>query len=309
MESPIIFLGDTRQRSYSSSLRISISRVGTANTKEGRVQRILRSRGAFKFLPVLCSNDLVHGSWWMVWGSLLSAIMPIVPLIDIYCPLFHDPEGTVLAEFGKALTWILCIISGICFTVGSAVYVRAFEDPPLRPLFENFYHFQTDELLASWLFLFAMLPAVPYSLLYLIPFPYDLNYIGFFMTSLLFIAGSLFFVYTCYPSSKGDNHETHSELLLPIFRLIFGSKSSILKHVQTDWLAATWFMFWATFFCTLGSYFLVFYAQNDRQLFVYITGEAHRLNFITDSLLSPTHFYLYRLHRLTFILNWVCLLC
>jgi len=281
MNSPVMFLGDTRHRSYSSSMRISVSRVGTANTKEGRVQRILHARGAFIYLPVLCSNDLVHGSWWMVWGSLLSALMPIVPLIDIYCPLFKVQEGTVLVEFSKALTWVLCIISGVCFTVGSAIYVRAFEDPPLRPLLENIYHFQTDELLASWLFLFAMIPALPYSLLYLVPFPHNLNYIGFFITSILFIAASFFFVYTCYPS-KESNH-VHSELLLPIFKFVFGSKSFILKHVQSDWLAATWFMFWATFLCTLGSYFLIFYAKNDRQLFVYITGFTDSFLFLIGS--------------------------
>lgn len=279
--SPVMLLGDTRCRSYSSSMRLSVTRVGIANTREGRVQRILRARGAFIYLPVLCSNDLVHGSWWMVWGSLLSTIMPIVPLIDIYCPLFKVPEGTVLVEFSKTLTWILCIVSGICFTVGSAVYIRAFEDPPLRPLFEIFYHFQTDELLASWLFVFAMIPALPYSLLYLIPFPHNLNYIGFFIISILFIAGSLFFVYTCYPSKEPNN--AHSEVLLPIFRAVFGPKSSVLKHVQTDWLAATWFMFLATFFSTVGSYFLIFYAENDRQLFVYITGFADSFLFLIGS--------------------------
>jgi hypothetical protein len=33
---------------------------GTAMTRK---EVIKKRRGAFKWLPVLCSNDLVHGSW------------------------------------------------------------------------------------------------------------------------------------------------------------------------------------------------------------------------------------------------------
>ena len=33
---------------------------GTAMTRK---EVIIKRRGAFKWLPVLCSNDLVHGSW------------------------------------------------------------------------------------------------------------------------------------------------------------------------------------------------------------------------------------------------------
>ena len=32
-------------------------------TPMSRKEVIVQRRGAFKWLPVLCSNDLVHGSW------------------------------------------------------------------------------------------------------------------------------------------------------------------------------------------------------------------------------------------------------
>jgi hypothetical protein len=47
------------------SLAIHKPRVltGKATTKKGKKLQILRARGAFIYLPVLFSNDIVHGSW------------------------------------------------------------------------------------------------------------------------------------------------------------------------------------------------------------------------------------------------------
>jgi hypothetical protein len=33
-------------------------------TPMSKADVIIQRRGAFKWLPVLCSNDLVHGSWY-----------------------------------------------------------------------------------------------------------------------------------------------------------------------------------------------------------------------------------------------------
>jgi len=38
---------------------------GTPMSKE---EVIIKRRGALKWLPVLCSNDLVHGSWYVVYA-------------------------------------------------------------------------------------------------------------------------------------------------------------------------------------------------------------------------------------------------
>ena len=46
-------------------------------TDEDRVKRITKNRGCLKSWPAHHSNDLVHGSWHYVWGSLLSCIIPI----------------------------------------------------------------------------------------------------------------------------------------------------------------------------------------------------------------------------------------
>lgn len=38
-------------------------------------------------------------------------------------------------------------ISGVFYTIGSLAFVRAVNEPPLKPLFPSLIHFQTDELL------------------------------------------------------------------------------------------------------------------------------------------------------------------
>ena len=75
-----------------SSMRSSTILSGKAYSKSAKIRQIKQSRGAFKYLPVYFTNDLVHGSWWMVVGSLLGTIIPIVPLFDIYLHFFSIPE-------------------------------------------------------------------------------------------------------------------------------------------------------------------------------------------------------------------------
>ena len=272
-----------RKRSISiSHMRSFIKREGKAATRAGKIRQIRSSRGAFKFLPVCFSNDLVHGSWWFVVGSLMSAIIPIFPLIDIYLPLFSIPEGTVLQAFGKAVTWILCIISGLFFTIGSWMYVRAFDEPMPRPLLENYYHFSTDELLASWFMLLAVVPAIPLALVYLIPFPRDYTYVLFLVAAIFAVLASSGFIYTCYPNNCGGKH-VQIKYCHGFVKAIFGTDSSLLKHVESDWLACCWIMYWGTLFTTLGTYVLLLTALNDRQLFVYLTGFFNTAAFLIGS--------------------------
>jgi hypothetical protein len=170
---------------------------GTPMTKK---EVISLRRGYFKSLPVLCSNDLVHGSWWMVWGSLLTATFAVVPLIQQY-ESFYKQHDDILPSVDFKLTWSLLIFSGIMFTFGSLAFVRAFEEPPKRPLFYFYKHFQTDELLGAWLFLVGTAPAVPYSLVYVLIQP-NFTYFSTLFASGVFVLGSLLFVFSCYPSEK-----------------------------------------------------------------------------------------------------------
>ena len=123
----------------------------------------------------------------------------MIPLIDLSISIFHVPEATSLKAFDESATWVLLIISSIFFTIGSYVFVRAFESPPKPPLF-TWRHFATDELLAAWLYLFAMSPYIPYAMFYINVNRHRYVYWGAFFASIFFVAASAFFVYTCYPS-------------------------------------------------------------------------------------------------------------
>ena len=104
-----------------------------------------------------------------------------------------------MKAFDESATWVLLIISSIFFTIGSYVFVRAFESPPKPPLF-TWRHFSTDELLAAWLYLFAMSPYIPYAMFYINVNRHRYVYWGAFFASIFFVVASAFFVYTCYPS-------------------------------------------------------------------------------------------------------------
>ena len=44
-------------------MRGSIKLTGKAKTRAGRAAQILAKRVVFRWLPVVFSNDLIHGSW------------------------------------------------------------------------------------------------------------------------------------------------------------------------------------------------------------------------------------------------------
>jgi len=61
----------------------------------------------------------------IAWGSLLSAIIAVIPLLDIltngaiFTNDHEDIEGINLSE-----TWILLILSGLLFWFGSVCFIR-----------------------------------------------------------------------------------------------------------------------------------------------------------------------------------------
>ena len=64
-----------------SVMRRSIAQAIDAHTYKTRIDKIISRRGAFKWLPVAFTNDLVHGSWWYVIGSFFGVIFPIFVII------------------------------------------------------------------------------------------------------------------------------------------------------------------------------------------------------------------------------------
>ena len=115
-----------------------------------------------------------------------------------------------------------------------------------------------------------MLPAIPYSLVFIKYNPHRMAYWGVFIASLLSVGASGFFVYTSYPST-GIGKDGEIRIVSPYIVWMMGKNSRIRKHVETDWLAACWFFYWSSWLLVLGSYLLLCMADNDRQIFVYLT--------------------------------------
>lgn len=102
---------------------------------------------------------------------------------------------------------------------GSLAFVRAVhEEPPMKPLFPNWYHIQNDELLGSWLFLIATFPIIPYALIYLAASGENVVYLAALGIAVLVVAGTCLFVRACYP--QDDNKVSSSISLLQYVRLL-----------------------------------------------------------------------------------------
>mmetsp|Transcript_11728 Transcript_11728/g.25625 ORF Transcript_11728/g.25625 Transcript_11728/m.25625 type:complete len:440 (-) Transcript_11728:534-1853(-) len=180
----------------------TIAQAMNAHDMKSRREQIIAKRGALKDLPVYFLNDLIHGSWWFVIGSVGFVITASIALANSYDfeHLLGEDDSTLSSSDYRA-TWWLMVVSGIFCTLGSLAFVRALhEDPPMRPMF-SWYHLQNDELLGSWLFFFAVLPFIPYSLIYLANAGYTgLLFLGMLVLSIFIAIACLMFAIACYPS-------------------------------------------------------------------------------------------------------------
>ena len=296
---------------------------GTAMSKR---EVIKKRRGALKWLPVFFSNDLVHGSWyvsmssrcfpvrislshsnetyfhtcrvfslsmstiicrWFVFGSFGGMASAVLPLIQQY-ETFYKQHDDMLPSVDFTLTWSLLIFSGFWFTVGSWAFVRAFEEPPRKAVFSTFKHLRTDELLGAWCFMLGTAPAVPYTLVYFLIDP-TFTFLGALAGSGVFVLGSVVFVMASYPTNQTTAHGTkkRKNYVLPLALKMFGARIWVVKHLQNDWLAGTWFLLWAIVFFTIFSFILLFSAcetGNPEQIFLWLSSAVNSFFFLIGSL-------------------------
>lgn len=234
----------TRMSTFSRLLpRLTNGNISYAATRDIIVSR----RRAFRWLPVLFSNDLVHGSWWFVLGSLFTTIVSAILLANIYISVVGE-EGTILSEEYDTASWALLVFSGLVYTVGSVVFTRALYLPRLPPLMPCWRHVATDELLASWLFLLGTLPAVPYCALFLASRDAML-YWCMLAAGIFAVLACAIFVYVCYPSERKTSIALHT------LERIFGERESLRVHFENDLLFASWMAYVGCFIAT-GAFML-----------------------------------------------------
>lgn len=66
-----------------------------------------------------------------------------------------------------------------------------------------------------------------------------------------------------------------------------GCNAFIVKHLANDWLAGTWFFFWANLMVTIGSFFFLFGAVatgNEEQIFIWLSSAANSFLFLVGSM-------------------------
>ena len=105
-----------------------------------------------------------------------------------------------------SLYYVLINIVHICtHYIGSIAFLRAVNDPPMKPVFQDLhynYHIATDELLGSWCFVFATLPFIPYSLLYIQSDSNNYIYYCLLIAAVFSVFGAFVFLLNCYPSEE-----------------------------------------------------------------------------------------------------------
>jgi hypothetical protein len=81
---------------------------------------------------------------WFLFGSLFITAVSALILWNSYDEVIGEDDSVLSREQFRA-SWALLTASGVFFTIGSFAFVRAMNDPPMRPLF-SCRHFATDEL-------------------------------------------------------------------------------------------------------------------------------------------------------------------
>jgi len=306
-----------------STMRASTvwDRFSLKGTPEEVKKRIIEHREVFKWLPALCSNDLVHGSWWYLWGSLISMIIPIFPLISLYEGFW--PEADVhLPKTEHVAVYVLLIVLGFFYTVGSYAFLRAVETPEVEPIF-TCYHFGSDELFGMWMFTLGTMPAIPLLAMY----AYYNNGTSIGSQFKLALALTVFFeflfflaTFACYPSyetpavadeeatgslntaSVADTNESGGKKSKDEPVKLSAPKQYIapyilcclpdccctwLKfHLSNDWLVVSWGCVVGCIFAIIMCIGMLIHAAHEKEargIFDYATGLGNMLFFLIGS--------------------------
>ena len=261
----------------------------------------LRSRVVFKWLPIRCQNDLVHGSWWFVAASILATIIPVFPLINVY--LLKDQFWPInfanyLATSTQAIVYAILIGCGIMFTLGSLLLLRVFSVPKSAPIIypSSFLHnlFPSDEVTASWLFFLGTAPTVAVTVLYSYYLPeYTLVV---YQVAIIFCVLATFAVlaFTCaiYPhqqsssSSSSSSPSSDRQYLAPIARCLVCHHRHLIRHVENDWLVLCWLFLIGSMLCTLGCIATLVYecsTHNRRGIYDLTTASVDTLLVVIGS--------------------------
>lgn len=247
----------------------------------------IEKRAVFKWLPVLFENDLVHGSYWYYWGSLLAVFIPVIPLIALYenwWPPATDAEGNELLPGTPHTTaYALMTYAGVWYVIGSYIFINIF-----RKNYEERNHlhvnilscqhvlFHNDELIAIWCFIIGTVPYIPVLVLY-VYYNHSFEFKLALAAVIFAVFGMLIFVLVVAPEREDTCIVKTLKLFDPCLRIIRGKYPSdpkrvivqifvpcfefccfcMEKEIATDVLIVCWVILVGCFFCMLAMFVLL----------------------------------------------------
>jgi len=283
-------------------MRISTSsfkRINTNETLAERKARVLARRVVFKWLPVQTENDMVCGAWWFVWGSVLTFLIPIFPLISLF-ESFWPVTQTGIPVADHVAAYAMLVFAGVCYTLGSWVFARTFREPTPPPLVP-FWYFANDELFATWCFVAGTIPSVPIMAIYCYYYQSNSLYRLALALCVLFSFAFLAYIVVMSPRTKAvyeqkkqqalegskENIRIVSPLLHHVFCTSFGCycPKEWAVHVSNDWLILCWItLFGSVFAVFISIAMLVDSVKNYNQygargVFDWVTGLVDMILF------------------------------
>jgi hypothetical protein len=279
-------IGDERPQTYFRTLTQSTTRGLTEDDASSK-QRVVRSRGALKWLPTHSfSNDHVYSMWWFVWASFFTTIIPIVPLLALCLGGFWETPADFIPKEEHIGLYAVMIFCGVMWTLASWIFGRACESEPKRPLMASVYCCSSDELLSTWIMFVGMFPTIIIMAVYLHHDPnnieWKIGFVGAIVCSLL----TLVFVYFFLPRKRKS---VYINIISPFFTCFccLCPSFSMRRHVQNDLLVLCWMSVWGCGLCCLVSFILTFwsvYTQNIFEIYEYATFFLNCILFLVGCL-------------------------
>ena len=257
-------------------------------------------RKYFTYLVRVSTTDLVEGSWWFVWGSILSVLIPIFPLISLYTGWWPDPTPFMPKDI-HLTCYCLLIIMGIFFTIGSYMFLRAVHPrDKILPLLPSV--FVTDELFGMFTFFVGILICIPMTAMYAAYSP-TLYFRGAVVVSIFFtlLMGAACLVLwrdavqLTKPAALSEEKEQGAKkrgCIVPLLECICGGKSD---HYSSDLLILSWMSLAGNIMAVMMCAGMLIDAcragKNGRDIFDYATGLADILIFLIGSIYFTSGFY------------------
>jgi hypothetical protein len=102
---------------HHSVMRHATARAMDKYDRRTKNEKIIAKRGAFKYLPVMGNNDLIHGSVWFTLGSVGIVFTAVFVVVNKYFQMLSD-DDSALSRNEFVDSWILLAISGVFSTFG-----------------------------------------------------------------------------------------------------------------------------------------------------------------------------------------------